>query len=411
MKDSAVDLTEMGHSHYHPGTFLSARTAIGARYRNGAAVLVLLFFIIANAGCSIAPGMQAFGLKQQSRVTVPAASQDESPPEHIKIKPIDAQLIIELDKKQQLARSRNQSATQNQLLIDNYVYRLGPADIISIIVWDHPELTIPAGAERSAEQAGNMIANDGTIFFPYAGVVKVAGKTLTETRALLTKKLSKYIEDVKLDVRVAAFNSQRVYMVGEVNEPSVKKITDIPPTIIEMVNRAGGFTSEADRRNITLTRGGKTYRIDLLALYENGDSSQNILLEPGDVVNVWDRDLNKVFVLGEVNGPGSFKMNKRRKSLAEALAEAGGVNQNTSDPSQIFVVRGSADQPGIFHLDASTPDALILADRFPLEPRDVIYVDTAQVVRWNRVIENVSGTVETLNSASNTNFPLFNGSN
>ena len=358
---------------------------------------------------TVAPGMQTYDMREQSSVALPGKQGDETPPDNVSVKSIDAELILAINTTQQQAASERQADTSNQQLIDAYTYRLGPADIISITVWDHPELTIPAGAERNAVQAGTMIANDGTIYYPYVGVLKLGGKTLAEARVLLTEKLGKYIEDVKLDVRMAAFKSQRIYVVGEVREPGVKNINDIAPTMLEMINRSGGFAGEADRRNITLTRNGKTYRVDLLALYENGDSSQNVLLESGDVINVWDRQLNKVFVLGEVNVPGSYLMNKHRKSLAEALSDAGGVDELTSNPGQIFVVRGGSERSEIFHLDARSPDALLLADRFALLPRDVIYVDAADIVRWNRVITNVSQTVSTLQNASRTNFPLFNG--
>lgn len=359
------------------------------------------------SGCALAPGMTTTDMREQSRVALPSAQGDETPPDNVTVRSINAELIVSMGNNQPSVNP--QTNTEEEAKIRNYTYRIGATDVISVTVWDHPELTIPAGSERSATEAGNLVASDGTIYFPYVGVIKVAGMTLPEVRTLLTRKLSSYIEDVKLDVRVASYNSKRVYVVGEVNKPSVLNINDTPPTLVDMINRAGGFSSEADGSNITLTRAGKTYRVDLLALYETGDSRQNILLEPGDVVNVWDRALNKVFVLGEVNTPGSYLMNKQRKTLAEALGDAGGVNQLTSDPSQIFVVRGSGDKPSIYHLDARSPDALILADRFPLQARDVVYVDAADIVRWNRVISNVSSTVSTLNSASGTSFPLFHG--
>lgn len=391
-------------------TFLKWNDLASLIKPSSAACLVFSILLpLGLSGCAVAPGMQTYAMREQSSVAMPGKPGDETPPANVSVKTINAELIQAIDTQQQQATAARQADTSNQALIDDYSYRLGPADIISITVWDHPELTIPAGSERSAVQAGTMIANDGTIYYPYVGVLKIAGKTLAEARVLLTEKLGKYIEEVKLDVRMAAFKSQRIYVVGEVKEPGIKNINDLAPTMLEMINRSGGFAPEADRRNITLTRDGKTYRVDLLALYENGDSSQNVLLEPGDVVNVWDRQLNKVFVLGEVNTPGSYLMNKHRKSLAEALSDAGGVDELTSNPGQIFVVRGGTENAEIYHLDARTPDALLLADRFALLPRDVIYVDAADIVRWNRVISNVSQTVSTLESASRTNYPLFNG--
>ncbi|MCB1921412.1 MAG: SLBB domain-containing protein, partial [Candidatus Competibacteraceae bacterium] len=231
-------------------------------------------------------------------------------------------------------------------------------------------------------------------------------KTTREVRNLLTQPLSKFIELVQLDVRVAAYRSKRVYVVGEVVKPGLREITDIPMTLIEAINRSDGFTGQADPANITLTRQGQTFRVDLQALYENGAVDQNIPLEPGDIVNVPDRQLNKVFVLGEVQNPGSFIMNKRRKTLAEAIGDAGDVLHTTANPQQIFVMRGQIDQPEIYHLDSRSPDALLLADRFPLQPRDIVYVDTADVVRWNRVITNILPTATLLNTTGTT-FPLF----
>ncbi len=211
-------------------------------------------------------------------------------------------------------------------------YKLGPGDIINVIVWDHPEITIPAGSYRSAEQSGTLVAEDGTIFFPFAGVVKVAGLTTREVRKLLAKRMANVIENVQLDVRIVSFRSKRVYVVGEVAQPGLQPIDDIRMTLVEAVNRAGGITEEADHGNVLLTRNGQTWRVDLQALYEEGDVSQNVLLQPGDIINVPDRELNKVFVLGEVRNPGSFMMNKRRTTLAEALSDAGFVEPDHVRP-------------------------------------------------------------------------------
>lgn len=370
---------------------------------------------LALSSCALVPGSTATAMREQSSVQLPVKQNDELVPANVAVKAITAELIIEQQKANQLIVPAA-TPTPGKLVaapVDpntQYLdYKLGPGDIINVTVWDHPELTIPAGSYRSAEASGTLVAENGTIFYPYAGIIQVNGLTVREVRDILIKKLATYIEKVQLDVRVVTFRSKRIYVVGEVANAGLLEINDIPMTMLEAVNRAGGFTTAADHANVLLTRAGKTYRVDLQALYENGVTSQNVRLEPGDIVNVPDRQQNKIFVLGEVTKPGSYVMNKRRSTLAEALGDAGFVNQLTSNPGWIFVMRGGADSPELFHLDARSPDALLLADRFPLQPRDIVYVDVADVARWNRVITNILPTATMLNTISQTQYPLFGG--
>jgi polysaccharide biosynthesis/export protein len=367
--------------------------------------------LLLNGCAALVPGDKAYGLRDQtSAVKLPVRQNDAVVPENVKIRQINADLIIEMFS-QDLNRSNDFSVSDKKKTPPSNPsdYKVGPGDILSIIVWDHPELTTPAGQYRSAEQAGTVVAEDGTIYYPYVGPLNVNGKTTRQIRELLTNRLSKYIEKVQLDVRMAAFRSKRVYVVGEVAKPGLLEIDDVPMTVLEAVNRAGGFSGEADHSRVLLTRKGSTYRVDIQAMYEKGATEQNALLEPGDILNIPDRSFNKVFVLGEVSKPGSLVMNKRRSTLAEALADAGYINQDRSNPRWIYVMRGEQEMPELFHLDGSTPDALLLADKFPLQPRDIIYVDAADVVRWNRVVSNMLPTAQMLYQTSNAKFPLFGG--
>lgn len=382
-----------------------------SRFRVASRVATLMLLLGGLGGCAIVPGTHTYDMRQQSSVMLPVGKMDDVAPANVKVKPINAELIIEQEKALR-ANSSAQSAANTGAQIPETVmadYKIGPGDILNITIWDHPELTIPAGSFRTAEQTGNLVAEDGTIFYPYVGSLKVAGMTPREVRVVLAQRLSKAIEKPQVDVRVIAYRSKRAYVVGEVGKPGQQEITDVPMTILDAVNRAGGFTKDADHSQVLLTRANTTWRIDLQALYEEGVVSQNILLQPNDIVNVPDRSTNKVFVLGEVQKPGSYFMNKKRITLAEALADAGYVNQQTSAPNWIFVMRGQADQPELFHLDSKSPDALLLADRFPLRPRDIIYVDAADVARWNRVISNILPTATLLETTSNIQYPLFGG--
>jgi polysaccharide export outer membrane protein len=356
----------------------------------------------------------------QSSTEMPVTENDETILKKLNIKTIDAQLILDLEK------DINNRSLGPDNVANHYFdyrigskaikgvptkepysqYRVGPRDILTVTVWGHPELTIPAGEFRTAESAGNVVGEDGTFFYPFAGVVHAAGRTVEEIRDELIRKLSKFIEQVQLDVRVASYRSQRTYIVGEVTQPGIQLVQDIPLTVLEAINRAGGVTAEADLRNITLTRDNKTYSINLLSLYEGGDTSQNVLLQHGDVLNVPDNVFNKVFVLGETTfgrgfGVGrsrSVIMNKARMTLTEALSEGGSVDQETSDAARIFIFRTGLGKSEIFHLNAKSPDAFLLAERFPLQPRDVVFVDRAPGIRWNQIIGQIQPTLNLLNS-------------
>lgn len=347
-------------------------------------ILFLMLLLWALTGCVMAPGM----------TMLPPARSD------VNIVPITANLIYQQEEtlRKRVATPRVNAA--KQMDIDAYDYKIGRRDILNITVWDHPELTIPAGEYRSAEAAGHLVAEDGTIFYPYAGMVSVEGKTVAEVRLSLTEKIARTIAKPQLDVRVAAFRSQRVYVVGEILKPGPQSITDVPLTLVDAVNQAGGVNKDADMLNVTLSRNGKVYIINLLEMYELGDISQDMVLRHGDIVHIPDRNLQKVFVLGEVIKPSSYIMHKGRMSLAEAISDAGGVDQVTSNPARIFVIRGRGNVSDIYHLNSESPEALVLGDHFKLEPRDVVYVDTAGVTRWNRVMEQLLPTSELLRNIS-----------
>jgi polysaccharide export outer membrane protein len=324
-----------------------------------------------------------------------AGKADAGADDAYEVVPITAQL---LGKQQEARRNAQPTRAQDPLAkaAVEYSYRVAPYDVLSVIVYDHPELTIPAGEFRSAADSGHPVSPDGTMFFPYAGVVPVAGKTLPEIRELLTRRLVPFIERPQLDVRVAGFRGQRVQVTGEVAAPGAIPITDVPLRVQDAISQAKGFTQEADLRAVLLTRRGKTFTLDVQALYEEGDTSQNWLLQDGDILNVPDRSRNKVFVLGEVRRPASRLMVKGRMTLAEAIGDSEGFDPVTSNPSRVYVIRGSFDRPSIYKLDASSPDALLLATQFQLQPRDVVFVSAHDLTRWNRIISQIEPTVRLL---------------
>jgi len=346
--------------------------------------LILLIPALLLTACSLTPGMDMKAENNLSELEVPVMKNGRMVKEKTKILPITADLIIERE-------NARQQAVNNLPPVDinKAVYRIGPQDRLQITVWEHPELNNPGGEEILPELAGKVVDENGELYFPYVGNIPVAGKTVSEVRSELTQELSKYFKKVKLDVRVLSFQSHRAAVVGEVKTPGIQAMTETPLTIAEAISRAGGVTENADMSNVALARDGKLYKIDVLALYEKGNSTQNLLLKDGDVLNIPDSKDNKVLMMGEVGKQQALPINKGRMSLSQALAEAYGVDFNTSRPGEIYVIRPGDMNPEIFQLNAESPDAMILADQFALQAHDTVFVGTAGVTQWSRVLNQI----------------------
>ena len=296
------------------------------------------------------------------------------------------------------ADSDSNMALQGQM--ENYTYLVGAGDVLNITVWDHPELTIPQSGQRSAAEAGNVVHKDGTIFYPYVGKVPVVGRHVTEIREDITRDLGRYIKEPQVDVSVAAFRSQRVFVSGAVMEPSTVPVTNVPMTLLDALNACGGMAPDADWRSVTLTstRGGELIKetLDLSALYQRGVLSQNRLLGPNDVLHVPRNDALKVFVMGDVMKAGTQRIDRSGLTLAEALNNVGGINEATADAAGIFVLRAN-DQASklvdIYQLDASMGPMLVLSTQFRLEPMDIVYVTSAPIARWNKLLTQLTSSL------------------
>jgi protein involved in polysaccharide export with SLBB domain/capsular polysaccharide biosynthesis protein len=246
---------------------------------------------------------------------------------------------------------------------------LGPGDILTLALFGEPELIRPEVA----------IGPDGRISFLEAQDVMAAGLTIDELRDKLDQEVGKYRRSPHVIITPVAFRSKKYYMLGKVTTKGVY-VLDRPITVLEAIARAKGLENGLVDRNVVdladfsrsfLMRGGKRYSLNFERLFQQGDLSQNIAIEPGDYIFFAPGDVKEVYVVGEVRlaGPVTYTPNM---TIIAAITARGGFSER-GYRKRVLVVRGSLNNPQTFAVDTHA----ILNGKgldFKLKPKDIIYV-------------------------------------
>ncbi|HHT9111847.1 MAG: SLBB domain-containing protein [Planctomycetes bacterium] len=243
-------------------------------------------------------------------------------------------------------------------------YILGPGDKLEISVFRNSDLT-----------SSPQVDTTGMLTLPLLNDMKVVGLTPYQLRDKITEGLKKYIKDPQVTVMVSSYQSKKITVIGEVNNPGVFKI-EKPQPVSLLISNAGGFTENANKEGITIIRkdskgANQLIMVDMVKLLREGDTKQNIILQKDDIIYV-PKDERKVTVLGEINTPGTIGISVRL-GILEAIAKAG--NFTTDANKNNIIIMGKDNKSPIRIVDyQQILDNRDLSKNLTLTDGEVVYV-------------------------------------
>lgn len=289
---------------------------------------------------------------------------------------------------------------------------LGPGDVIQITVWESSQSGLFTGEGRRNASFDNLVIDDsGYVFLPYAGRIRISGLSVEQARQAIQTRLEKETMRPQIELRMVADRTDRTTISGAVKRPQTIRLSHAHETntLLDLISEAGGSTVGSHRSEVTLLRGGQSGTIMLDTLYQHPD--YDVRLAPGDRVVVNDRPF-RFSILGAVSKKGQYEFTKGDFMLIDALSLAGGLEERSAEPTGVFLlrfedtsivneIRQGRDRPPldgeriptVYQLNMREARAFFHAQRLGMRDQDVIYVTTAPLHQWQKVLQPISQSV------------------
>ena len=214
---------------------------------------------------------------------------------------------------------------------DSGSYRIGEDDVLDITVWQSPDLTKTV-----------TVTSAGTVSYPYIGDISVRDLSTREVEKLLKEKLSQgYVKDPQVSVSVKEYNSKKILVFGQVEQPGLYKVKGSLP-VLELLFLVKGVKSDAKRLTVIRPlntekdtkagkdrQGARAIEVNLIALLTEGNLRENVMIQPGDTIYVASGTGQKFYVLGQVKNPGPYEWVKEITVL-EAIKQADGGTEKAA---------------------------------------------------------------------------------
>jgi len=303
---------------------------------------------------------------------------------------------------------------------------LRPGDRVSITIYESggtalfppptsfPGATIQTAPGQVSPGASTIppqtIEADGTVTIPYAGVLRIGGRTPTEAARIIEKQLEGKAVNPQAVVTLAVNVANAVTVSGEVNLPQTVPLTLRGERVLDVIGTAGGPKYPPWETYVRVVRGNRVDTVLLQTIIN--DPAENIVVRPNDQVFV-TRYPRSFSVLGATNRVAQHPFETEKVTLAEAVARAGGMIDSAADPAGVYLFRMEpwpvakevldagrlASIPGpqpefvpiLYRIDMRDAEGYFLAQATQMRDKDVVLVTNAAGAQLGKLLHLVNG--------------------
>jgi polysaccharide export outer membrane protein len=301
------------------------------------------------------------------------------------------------------------------LAADEYV--IGAEDELQISFWQDPTLD-----QRV------QVRQDGKITLSIIGELTASGLTPRQLADQIERSVSLYNSKIsQATVTVVGFNSQRLYIAGQVLTPG-KRTYEVIPDLWTVIKEAGGATENGDLTRVTVVRsqesGGEVITVNVLEAVASGNMSRLPVLRSGDTIEIprmaggvpgrqlavdYSERKNLFYVIGQVNNPGPHPY-EGETDILDAIGAAGGMTDQ-ADLKKVDIISKNGDGSTAIRTDLRKYKSEGQARRIVIKPEDTIVIGEKRqsILSWSvvRDVVTLGGTVVTivllLNQNNNNN--------
>lgn len=296
---------------------------------------------------------------------------------------------------------------------------VGAGDVVEVSVWEAPPAML-FGSGMADVRSGpsttrvtsfpeQAVNSDGTVNMPFAGQVPAAGRTPQQIETELVRRLKGKANQPQVLVRVIRNVSSNVTVVGDVAASTRMPLTARGERLLDALAAAGGVRQPVNKMTLQITRGNHVEALPLDVIIR--DPKQNIVLQAGDVVTALHQPLSFT-VLGATGKNEELSFEAQGISLTQALGRSGGLQDARADARGVFVFRfeeataldwptkvvttPDGKVPVIYQIDLKDPASFFVAQSFPVNNRDVLYVSNAPAAELQKFLNIISATVSSI---------------